>query len=153
MRVIEGNLIAKDLDFAIVVSRFNDFFSKRLLDGALDALIRHGADESRITVVWVPGSFELPLIAKKLAKSKKYNAVIALGVLIQGATPHFEYIASETAKGIALASLESECPISFGVITADTIEQAVERAGSKSGNKGYYAAMSAIEMANLIKNI
>ncbi len=134
-----------------MVSRFNDFFSKKLLDGALDALKRHGADEAKITVAWVPGSFELPLVARKLAKSKKFNAVIALGVLIQGATPHFDYIASETAKGIALASFETDCPISFGVVTAESIEQAVERAGSKSGNKGFHAAQTAIEMANLYK--
>lgn len=151
MKILEGKLIAKDLSFGIVVSRFNDFFSKKLLDGALDALKRHGADEAKITVAWVPGSFELPLVARKLAKSKKFNAVIALGVLIQGATPHFDYIASETAKGIALASFETDCPISFGVVTAESIEQAVERAGSKSGNKGFHAAQTAIEMANLYK--
>lgn len=151
MKTLEGKLIAKDLSFGIVVSRFNDFFSKKLLDGALDALKRHGADEAKITVAWVPGSFELPLVARKLAKSKKFNAVIALGVLIQGATPHFDYIASETAKGIALASFETDCPISFGVVTAESIEQAVERSGSKSGNKGFHAAQTAIEMANLYK--
>ncbi|HNQ78547.1 MAG TPA: 6,7-dimethyl-8-ribityllumazine synthase [Acidobacteriota bacterium] len=151
MKTLEGKLLAKDLSFGIVVSRFNDFFSKKLLDGALDALKRHGADEAKITVAWVPGSFELPLVARKLAKSKKFNAVIALGVLIQGATPHFDYIASETAKGIALASFETDCPISFGVVTAESIEQAVERAGSKSGNKGFHAAQTAIEMANLYK--
>lgn len=153
MKIIEGKLLAKDLSFGIVISRFNDFFSKKLLDGALDALKRHGASEEKITVVWVPGSFELPLVAKKLCKSKKFNAVIALGVLIQGSTPHFDFIASETAKGIAMASLETECPIAFGVVTAETIEQAVERAGSKSGNKGFFAAMTAIEMANLLKEV
>lgn len=151
MKILEGKLLAKDLSFGIVVSRFNDFFSKKLLDGAIDALKRHGADEAKITVAWVPGSFELPLVARKLAKSKKFNAVIALGVLIQGATPHFDYIAAETAKGIALASFETDCPISFGVVTAESIEQAVERAGSKSGNKGFHAAQTAIEMANLYK--
>jgi 6,7-dimethyl-8-ribityllumazine synthase len=151
MKNLEGKLIAKDLSFGIVVSRFNDFFSKKLLEGALDALKRHGADEAKITVAWVPGSFELPLVARKLAKTKKFNAVIALGVLIQGSTPHFDYIASETAKGIAMASFETDCPIAFGVVTADSIEQAVERSGSKSGNKGFNAALTAIEMANLYK--
>jgi 6,7-dimethyl-8-ribityllumazine synthase len=153
MKTVEGKLIAKGLSFGIVVSRFNDFFSKKLLEGALDALKRHGADEAQISVVWVPGSFELPLVARKLAKTKKFSAVIALGVLIQGATPHFDFIASETAKGIALASFETDCPISFGVVTAETIEQAVERCGSKSGNKGFFAAMTAIEMANLYKEL
>ena len=151
MKTIEGKLLAEGINFAIVVSRFNDFFSKKLLDGALDALRRHGAEDKKITVVWVPGSFEVPLVAKKLAETKKYNAVIALGVLIQGATPHFDFIAAETAKGIALASFETDCPISFGVVTAESIEQAVERCGSKSGNKGFFAAMTAIEMANLYK--
>lgn len=153
MKTFEGKLIAKDLSFGIVVSRFNDFFSKKLLDGAIDALRRHGAEEEKISVVWVPGSFELPLVARKLAKTKKYGAVIALGVLIQGATPHFDYIASETAKGLAHASFETDCPISFGVVTAETIEQAVERCGSKSGNKGFFAALTAIEMANLYKEL
>ncbi|MFB3850319.1 MAG: 6,7-dimethyl-8-ribityllumazine synthase [Acidobacteriota bacterium] len=153
MKTIEGKLLAKGFSFGIVVSRFNDFFSKKLLEGALDALKRHGADEAKISIVWVPGSFELPLVARKLAKTKKYNAVIALGVLIQGATPHFDFIASETAKGIALASFETDCPISFGVVTAETIEQAVERCGSKSGNKGFLAALTAIEMANLYKEL
>ncbi len=153
MNIVEGKLLAKGFSFAIVVSRFNDFFSKKLLEGALDALKRHGAEEEKITVAWVPGSFELPLVAKKLAKTKKYSAVIALGVLIQGATPHFEFIAAETAKGIALASFETDCPISFGVVTADTLEQAIERCGSKSGNKGFTAAMTAIEMANLYKEL
>jgi 6,7-dimethyl-8-ribityllumazine synthase len=153
MKTLEGKLIAKDLSFGIVVSRFNDFFSKKLLEGALDALKRHGASEEKITVAWVPGSFELPLVARKLAKSKKFNAVIALGVLIQGSTPHFDFIASETAKGVALASFETDVPIAFGVVTADSIEQAVERSGSKSGNKGFFAAQTAIEMANLYKEI
>ncbi|MCX7829629.1 MAG: 6,7-dimethyl-8-ribityllumazine synthase [Acidobacteria bacterium] len=153
MKTVEGKLLAKGLNFGIVVSRFNDFFSKKLLDGALDALKRHGADEAKITVIWVPGSFELPLVSRKLAKTKKFNAVIALGVLIQGSTPHFDFIASETAKGLALASFETDCPIAFGVVTAETIEQAVERCGSKSGNKGYFAAMTAIEMANLYKEL
>lgn len=153
MKMIEGKLLAEGINFAIVVSRFNDFFSKKLLDGALDALRRHGAEDEKITVVWVPGSFELPLVAKKLAETKKYNAVIALGVLIQGETPHFDFIAAETAKGIALASFETDCPISFGVVTAESIEQAVERCGSKSGNKGFFAAMTAIEMANLYKEL
>lgn len=153
MKILEGKLLAKGLNFAIVVSRFNDIFSKKLLEGALDALKRHGADESEITVVWVPGSFELPLVARKLAKTKKFKAIIALGVLIHGDTPHFDFIAAETAKGIALAAFETDCPISFGVVTAENIEQAVERCGSKSGNKGFFAAMTAIEMANLYKEL
>ncbi len=153
MKIVEGQLSAKNLSFGIVISRFNDFFSKKILDGALDALKRHGCQEEKITVVWVPGSFELPLVAKKLAKTKKFDAIIALGVLIQGSTPHFDFIASETAKGIAQSALETDCPIAFGVITAENIEQAVERAGSKSGNKGFFAAMTAIEMANLYKSL
>jgi 6,7-dimethyl-8-ribityllumazine synthase len=153
MKIVEGQLSAKNLSFGIVISRFNEFFSKKILDGALDALKRHGCQEEKITVVWVPGSFELPLVAKKLAKTKKFDAIIALGVLIQGSTPHFDFIASETAKGIAQSALETDCPIAFGVITAENIEQAVERAGSKSGNKGFFAAMTAIEMANLYKSL
>ena len=153
MKTYEGKLIAKDLRFGIVVSRFNEFLSSRLLEGAIDALKRHDASEENIDVAWTPGSYELPLIAKKMADSKIYDGIICLGVIIRGDTPHFEYIAGETAKGIAKAGLDSNIPISFGVITSDNIEQAIERAGTKSGNKGWQAALSAIEMANLIKNM
>lgn len=153
MKILEGELQAKGLKFAIVVSRFNDFITSKLLDGAKDALLRHGAKEEDIDIARVPGSFEIPLIAKKLASKGTYNAVICLGTVIRGATPHFEYVAAEVAKGIAAASMETGVPIAFGVITADTIEQAVERAGTKSGNKGWDAAITAIEMAQLIKKI
>ncbi|HCX88923.1 MAG: 6,7-dimethyl-8-ribityllumazine synthase [Deltaproteobacteria bacterium CG12_big_fil_rev_8_21_14_0_65_43_10] len=152
-KIIEGKIDARGLKFGIVVSRFNDFISEKLLAGALDALIRSGADEDNIEIVKVPGSFEIPLAAKKLAKSQKYNAVICLGAVIRGATPHFEYISAEVTKGIANVSLECEIPISLGVITTDNIEQAIERAGSKSGNKGWDAAISAIEMANILKEL
>ena len=152
-KIIEGKIDARGLKFGIVVSRFNDFIGERLLGGALDALIRSGADENDIEIVKVPGSFEIPLAAKKLAKSQKYNAVICLGAVIRGATPHFEYISAEVTKGIANVSLECETPISMGVITTDNIEQAIERAGSKSGNKGWDAAISAIEMANILKEL
>ncbi|MCS7214671.1 MAG: 6,7-dimethyl-8-ribityllumazine synthase [Thermodesulfovibrio sp.] len=150
MKIIEGKLQAHGLRFGIIVSRFNEFITSRLLDGAIDALIRHGANREDIEIVKVPGSFEIPLVAKKLAKSGKFNAIICLGTLIRGATPHFDYIAAEVSKGIALVSLETEIPVSFGVITADTIEQAIERAGSKSGNKGWDAAIVAIEMAQVM---
>lgn len=153
MKVIEGDLQAKGLKFAIVVSRFNDFITAKLLDGALDALVRHGAKDDDIEVVRVPGAFEIPLIAKKLAMKGTFNAVICLGTVIRGATPHFDYVAGEVSKGIAVASLESGVPIAFGVVTTDTIEQAVERAGSKSGNKGWDAATTAIEMAQVIKRL
>ncbi|RJQ33394.1 MAG: 6,7-dimethyl-8-ribityllumazine synthase [Actinobacteria bacterium] len=153
MKQFEGKLIAKDLSFAIVVSRFNEFVSKRLLEGALDSLKRHGVAEEKIALAWVPGAFEIPLIANKLAKSGKYDAVICLGAVIRGETPHFEYVASEVAKGISAVNLASDVPAVFGVITADSLDQAVERAGSKSGNKGWQAAQVAIEMANLIKTI
>jgi 6,7-dimethyl-8-ribityllumazine synthase len=153
MKVIEGKLNAKDLKFGIVVGRFNEFISSKLLGGAIDGLKRHGAEEKAIEVVWSPGSFEIPLIAKKMAKSAKYDAVICLGAVIRGGTPHFDYIASEVSKGIANAMLETEVPIIFGVLTTDSIEQAIERAGTKSGNKGFDAAMSAIEMANLMKEL
>ena len=152
-KIIEGKIDARGLKFGIVVSRFYDFISEKLLAGALDALIRSGADEDNIEIVKVPGSFEIPLAAKKLAKSQKYNAVICLGAVIRGATPHFEYISAEVTKGIANVSLECEIPISLGVITTDNIEQAIERAGSKSGNKGWDAAISAIEMANILKEL
>jgi len=153
MKTYEGELQAKGLRFGIVVSRFNNFITNKLLEGAIDALLRHGADEKDIDVVKVPGSFEIPLVAKKIAQKKTYDAVICLGTIIRGATPHFEYIASEVAKGIATASMETSIPIAFGVITADTIEQAVERAGAKSGNKGADAAVVAIEMAQLLKKL
>ncbi len=150
--VREGKLNAKGFRFAIVTSRFNSFITERLLEGALDALKRHGAEDKLIDVYKVPGSFEIPLAAKLLAKKKEVDSVICLGTVIRGATPHFEYIAAEVAKGIAQVSLESEKPVVFGVITSENIEQAVERAGTKSGNKGYDAAMTAIEMVNLIKD-
>lgn len=153
MKIIEGKLDARGLKFGIVVSRFNEFITSRLLEGALDALIRHGAAETDIEIVKVPGSFEIPLIAKKLAQSNKFNAIICLGTLIRGATPHFDYIAAEVSKGIAMVSLETGIPVSFGVITADTIEQAIERAGSKAGNKGWDAAMVAIEMARVSEQL
>ncbi|MCX5885040.1 MAG: 6,7-dimethyl-8-ribityllumazine synthase [Proteobacteria bacterium] len=153
VKSIEGKLKAEGLRFAIVASRFNDFISRRLIDGATDALLRHGADEKNIEIVRVPGSFEIPLVAKKVAGSKKYDAVICVGAVIRGATPHFEYISAEVAKGIAQVSLESEIPVAFGILTTDNIEQAIERAGTKSGNKGWDAALSAIEMANLLKEI
>lgn len=153
MKKYEGELQAKGLRFAIIVSRFNDFITNKLLDGALDALLRHGATEQSIDVIKVPGSFEIPLTAKKIAKKKSYDAIICLGTIIRGATPHFGYIATEVTKGIASASMETGVPIAFGVITADTIEQAVERAGTKSGNKGWDAALVAIEMAQLLKKL
>jgi len=150
MKIIEGKLEAQGLKFGIIVSRFNEFITSRLLEGAIDALIRHGAIEKDIEIVRVPGSFEIPLIAKKLAQSGRFHAIICLGTLIRGATPHFDYIAAEVSKGIALVSLETSIPVSFGIITADTIEQAIERAGSKSGNKGWDAALVAIEMAKVM---
>jgi len=153
MRVIEGELQAKGLKFGLVVSRFNDFITSRLLEGAIDALTRHGAKEDDIDVVRVPGSFEIPLAAKKMAAKGIYNAIICLGTVIRGATPHFEYVAAEVSKGIAAASLETGVPMAFGVITSDTIEQAVERAGTKSGNKGWDAAITAIEMAQVLKRL
>lgn len=153
MKKYEGELQAKGLKFAIIVSRFNEFITNKLLDGALDALHRHGASEQNIDIMKVPGSFEIPLTAKKVAEKQSYDAVICLGTIIRGATPHFEYVASEAAKGIASASMETGVPFAFGVITADTIEQAVERAGSKSGNKGWDAALVAIEMAQLLKKL
>lgn len=153
MRVFEGKLLAKDLRFGIIISRFNDFIGERLLGGALDALKRSGADEENIDVVKVPGAFEIPLLAKKAAQTGRYDAVICLGAVIRGATPHFDYVAAEVSKGIANVALDAGVPISFGVLTTDTLEQAIERAGSKSGNKGWDAAVAAIEMANLIKQL
>ena len=152
-KVIEGTLNAQGVRFGIVVSRFNDFINAKLLDGALDALSRHGAEDEHITVTRVPGSFEIPLMAKKLADSGNYDAIICLGAVIRGATPHFEYISAEVTKGIAKITLDSGLPISFGILTTDNIEQAIERAGTKSGNKGWDAAMAAIEMVNLLKDI
>jgi 6,7-dimethyl-8-ribityllumazine synthase len=153
-KVLEGKLVVrKGAKFALVAGRFNEFITTRLVDGARDALVRHGAAEDDITLAWVPGSFEMPLVARKLAESGKYDAVICLGAVIRGSTPHFEYVAAEAAKGIAAAALSSGRPVIFGVITADTIEQAVERAGTKSGNKGFTAATSAIEMANLLAQL
>jgi 6,7-dimethyl-8-ribityllumazine synthase len=153
MKVYEGNLIGNGLKFGIVVGRFNEFIGSRLLGGAIDALKRHGVDEEDIEISWVPGAFEMPLIAKKMATSGKYDGVICLGAVIRGATPHFEYVSSEVSKGIAQVSLDSDIPTIFGIITSDTIEQAIERAGTKSGNKGYDAATTAIEMANLMKQM
>lgn len=153
MKTYEGKLISDDLKFAIVVGRFNEFIGSKLLSGAIDALKRHGSKEEDIEIVWVPGAFEIPLVAKKLAKSKKYDAVICLGAVIRGSTPHFDYVSSEVSKGIATTSLDTEIPIIFGVLTTDNIEQAIERAGTKSGNKGYDAAITAIEMSNLLKTI
>jgi len=153
MKRIEGELQAEGLKFAIIVSRFNEFITGKLLEGAIDALLRHGASEKNIDIIKVPGSFEIPLVAKKAAQKKSYDAVICLGTVIRGATPHFDYVAAEAAKGIAMASMETGVPVAFGVLTTDTIEQAVERAGSKSGNKGWDAAMVAIEMAQLIKKL
>jgi len=150
-RTTEGRLDARKFRFAIVVSRFNDFVSSRLVEGAVDALVRHGADEDQVHLIRVPGAFEIPLVAKRLAQSGNYDAVICLGAVIRGATPHFEYVAAEVSKGIANVALETGVPVTFGVLTTDTLEQAVERAGSKSGNKGFEAAMAAIEMVNLFK--
>ncbi len=153
MKTFEGELQAKGLKFAIIVSRFNDFIGSKLLDGAVDALTRHGASEQNIEVIKVPGAYEIPLAAKKVASKKKHDALICLGAIIRGATPHFDYVAAEASKGIAQASLDTGVPIAFGVLTTDTIEQAVERAGTKSGNKGWDCAMVAIEMAQLFKKL
>ena len=149
----EGMLLGKGLKFGLVVSRFNEFFSTKLLEGAQDALLRHGVNEEDIDIAWTPGSFEIPLIAQKLAGTKKYQAIICLGAVIRGGTPHFDYIAAEVSKGIAKVNLDTGVPVIFGVITTDNLEQAVERSGTKAGNKGFDAAVSAIEMANLVKSI
>ncbi|MCL6591921.1 MAG: 6,7-dimethyl-8-ribityllumazine synthase [Firmicutes bacterium] len=150
MKIIEGNLtVRKDQQFAIVVSRFNHFITGHLLSGAEDALKRHGAADDQITVAWVPGAFEIPLAAQKLAQSKKYHAIICLGAVIRGSTPHFDYVAAEVSKGVASVSLATGIPVIFGVLTTDSIEQAIERAGTKSGNKGWDAALSALEMVDL----
>jgi 6,7-dimethyl-8-ribityllumazine synthase len=153
MSVFTGDLIGSGLKIGIVVSRFNELLSSRLLSGAHDALARHGVAAEDVDVAWVPGAFEIPLIAQRMAVSAKYDAVIALGVIIRGGTPHFEYVASEVSKGVAQASLKTNVPVMFGVVTADSIEQAVERSGTKQGNKGWDAAVSAIEMANLLKTV
>jgi 6,7-dimethyl-8-ribityllumazine synthase len=149
----EGNLIGKGLRFAVVIARFNELITGRLLDGAMDALNRHGVAVEAVDVAWVPGSFEIPIVAKKLAKTGKYQAVICLGAVIRGGTPHFEYVASEVNKGIAQVGLETGVPVIQGVITADNLEQAIDRAGAKEGNRGFVAAVGAIEMANLMKSI
>jgi 6,7-dimethyl-8-ribityllumazine synthase len=151
--VLEGKISAEGKTFAVVVSRFNDFISDRLLAGALDALNRHGARAEDIDIVKVPGSFEIPLMAKKMAQKEKYHAVICIGAVIRGSTPHFEYVSAEVSKGIAMAGLESGIPVIFGVVTTDTLEQAIERAGTKAGNKGWAAAVAAMEMANLIESV
>ncbi|HSV98061.1 MAG TPA: 6,7-dimethyl-8-ribityllumazine synthase [Spirochaetota bacterium] len=153
MKVIEGKLDASGLGFGIVVSRFNEFITQKLLGGAIDCLKRNNADENNITVLWVPGSFEIPAAAKRLVDTGSFDAVICLGAVIRGATPHFDFVASEVSKGVAQISLAASIPVVFGVLTTDSIEQAIERAGSKSGNKGFDAALSAIEMANIFKQI
>lgn len=153
MKIYEGKLSAQNLRFGIIVSRFNDFIGEHLVGGALDALKRSGAQEEDIDLYKVPGAFEIPLLAKRVANSGRYDAVICLGAVIRGSTPHFDYVANEVSKGIASVSLESNIPIAFGVLTTDTIEQAIERAGTKAGNKGWDAAMAAIEMANLIRQL
>ena len=152
-KILEGQLVANGKKFGIVASRFNDFITKKLLEGCIDALLRHGAKDSELEVAWVPGAFEVPLVAKKMANSKKYDAVICLGTVIRGETPHFDYVASEVAKGIAHVSLDSNIPTIFGIVTAENIEQAIERAGTKDGNKGKDAAVTAIEMVNLLTQI
>jgi len=151
--VYEGKISAEGKKFALVVSRFNDFISDKLLTGAIDALSRHGARDEDIDIVKVPGSFEIPLIAKKMGEKEKYHAIICLGAVIRGSTPHFEYVSSEVAKGIAAVGLESGIPVIFGVVTTDTLEQAIERAGTKAGNKGWAAAVAAMEMANLVESV
>jgi 6,7-dimethyl-8-ribityllumazine synthase len=150
-KIFQGKIVGKDRKFAIVISRFNEFISSKLLEGALDCFQRHEVDEDKIEIAWVPGSFEIPLTALKMASTKKYDAVVCLGAVIRGATPHFEYIAAEVTKGIAQVNLQTGIPTIYGVITADTLEQAIERAGTKAGNKGWDAAMSAMEMADLLK--
>lgn len=153
MKIYEGKLSAETLKFGLVVGRFNEFIGSKLLTGALDCLKRHGATEDNIEISWVPGAFEIPLVAKKMVAMKKYDAVICLGAVIKGSTPHFDYVSSEVSKGVAHVSLESETPVIFSVLTTDSIEQAIERAGTKAGNKGWDGAMSAIEMANLMKEL
>jgi len=152
-KVIEGRLLAEKKRFAIIVSRFNDFITEKLVSGALDALTRSGAEEDHIDIVKVPGAFEIPLVAKKVAGTGSYHAVICLGAVIRGATPHFDYVSAEVSKGIAMVSLDSGVPVIFGILTTDSIEQAIERAGTKAGNKGWSAAISAVEMANLLEKL
>ena len=153
MRNIEGNLVANKVKIGIVAGRFNEFIVSKLLSGAVDGLKRHGVDDTDISVAWVPGAFEIPLVAKKMAKSNNYDAIICLGAVIKGSTPHFDYVCAEVSKGVAHVGLESEIPVIFGVVTTDSIEQAIERAGTKAGNKGYDAAVTAIEMVNLLKEM
>ena len=152
-RNFEGNLNAEGLRVGIVVARFNEFISSKLLGGSLDALIRHGAQDQDIEIAWVPGAFEIPLVAKRMASSGKYDCVVCLGCIIRGATPHFDYVAAESSKGIAQVAMNADCPVAFGVLTTESIEQAIERAGTKAGNKGWDAALAAVEMANLLKEI
>jgi 6,7-dimethyl-8-ribityllumazine synthase len=152
-KVVEGNLVVKGKKFGIIASRFNDFLTKELVAGCLDTLARHGAEDNNLNVVWVPGAFEIPAVAQKMAQTKEYDALICLGTVIRGATPHFDFIAAEAAKGIAKVGLDSGMPVIFGIITADTIEQAVERSGTKDGNKGRDAALSAIEMINVLEKL
>jgi 6,7-dimethyl-8-ribityllumazine synthase len=152
-KLFEGVLLGEGLKFGVVISRFNEFITSKLLEGTKDGLLRHGVNQDDIDVAWVPGAFEIPLVARNLAQTKRYDAVVCLGAVIRGATPHFEYVAAEVTKGIAKVGLETGLPISYGIITADTLEQAIERAGTKAGNKGFDAAVNAIEMANLLRNI
>ncbi len=152
-KMYEGHLDASGLRIGIVISRFNEFISTKLLGGAMDALIRHGASDKDVEVAWVPGAFEIPLVAKKMADSGRYDCVICLGCIIRGATPHFDYVAAESSKGIAQVAMKSHCPVAFGILTTETIEQAIERAGTKAGNKGWDAALAGVEMANLLKTI
>lgn len=152
-KVFEGHLVGSGLKVGIVVGRFNEFITGKLLSGAKDALVRHGLDEEDIDVMWVPGAFEIPLGARKMANSKRYDAVITLGAVIRGSTPHFDYVSAEVSKGVAQVSLQADVPVVFGVLTTDSIEQAIERAGTKAGNKGWDAAVTAIEMANLLKQV
>ncbi|HIY07368.1 MAG TPA: 6,7-dimethyl-8-ribityllumazine synthase [Candidatus Evtepia faecigallinarum] len=153
MKTYEGSLVAKSMKVAIVAARFNEFITSKLIGGAMDGLTRHGVQEDEVHLVWVPGAFEIPLVASKLAKSGKYDAVICLGAVIRGSTSHYDYVCAEVSKGIATVSLDSQIPVLFGVLTTDTIEQAIERAGTKAGNKGYDCALSAVEMVNLIREI
>ncbi|MFH1715318.1 MAG: 6,7-dimethyl-8-ribityllumazine synthase [Elusimicrobiota bacterium] len=152
-KTFSGKLIGKGIKCALVVSRFNEFISQKLLSGAIDALVRHEVKEEDVDVIWVPGAFEIPAVAKKVAKNGKYNAVVCLGAVIRGETPHFDYVAAEVSKGIAQVSMESNVPVVFGVVTTENIEQAIERAGTKSGNKGFDSAVTALEMADLYKNL
>ena len=153
MKTLEGNLVSKEIRIGIVVARFNEFITSKLLGGAMDGLLRHNVAEDDIHVAWVPGAFEIPLVASKMAKSGKYDAVICLGAVIRGATSHYDYVCNEVSKGVASISLENDIPVMFGVLTTDNIEQAIERAGSKAGNKGYDCALGAIEMVNLLREI